>query len=100
MSKRGEILAEAASLIDGDRNAQYGPPTQDFKRTSDMLNALGYRLDGQMLAPSDTAIILACVKLSRLMHSRGKRDNWVDLAGYAGCGGECASEEVQHAELA
>jgi hypothetical protein len=97
-SPRASALNEARDLITGDRNAQYGPPTQDFARTADLLNALGYtRVDAEAKAhpilASDVAIIIAQVKVSRLMHSRGKRDSWVDLAGYAACGYECATEE-------
>jgi hypothetical protein len=29
------------------------------------------------------------------MHSRDKRDSWVDLAGYSACGYECAVEEAE-----
>jgi hypothetical protein len=98
-SPRASALDEAANLITGDRNNQYGPPTQDFKRTADLLNALGYRRvdandEVHDIVPSDTALIIAQVKVSRLMHSRGKRDSWVDLAGYAACGYECAVEEA------
>jgi hypothetical protein len=97
---RASALREAEKLTCGDRNNDYGPPTQDFQRTADLLNALGYRridaadtiLD---ILPSDVALIVAQVKVSRLMHSRGKRDSWVDLAGYAGCGYECAQEEAK-----
>lgn len=97
-SPRASALNEARDLITGDRNNQYGPPTQDFARTADLLNALGYqRLDAagnpEPILSSDVAIIIAQVKVSRLMHSRGKRDSWVDLAGYAACGFECATEE-------
>jgi hypothetical protein len=97
-SPRASALDEAQRLITGDRNNQYGPPTQDFKRTADLLNALGYHREdatGEVheIKPSDVAIIIAQVKVSRIMHSRGKRDSWVDLAGYAGCGYECAVEE-------
>lgn len=97
-SPRAAALDEAKQLVTGDRNNQYGPPTQDFQRTASLLNALGYaRVDAegnvQDIKPSDVAIIIAQVKVSRLMHSRGKRDSWVDLAGYAGCGYECAVEE-------
>lgn len=97
---RGSVLLEAKGLITGDRNATYGPPTQDFRRTAEALSALGYRrldVDGVTtipLEPSDVAIMIAMVKMSRLMHSRQKRDNWVDLAGYAGCGYECSVEEA------
>ena len=34
------------------------------------------------------AILLAALKLSRETHQR-KRDNWVDIAGYARCGSLC-----------
>lgn len=95
---RGDVLAEASRLITGDRNNQYGPPTQDFQRTAGALTSMGYRrLDAQgrelPLVPSDIAIIVGMVKISRLMHQRTKRDNWTDLAGYTGCGYECSLEE-------
>jgi hypothetical protein len=97
-SPRASALNEARDLITGDRNNQYGPPTQDFDRTAKLLNAMGYaRVDAegvvQDILPSDVALIIAQVKVSRLMHSRRKRDSWVDLAGYAACGFECAEEE-------
>jgi hypothetical protein len=88
-SPRSALLAEANDIITGDRNNVYGEPTQDFQRTAGVLNALGYRVNGNELAPHDVAIIISSVKLSRLMWSPGKRDNWVDLAGYAACGYEC-----------
>lgn len=96
---RASILDEAKQLITGDRNNTYGPPTQDFQRTAEVLNALGYArilANDQIvdIVQSDIAIIVAAVKLSRLMHSRGKRDNWVDLAGYAACGYECTTVEA------
>jgi hypothetical protein len=99
-SPRSSMLMEADHLINGDRNNQYGPPTQDFKRTADLLNALGYRrVDAEDavhdILSSDVALIIAQVKISRIMHSRHKRDSWVDLAGYAACGYECATEEEQ-----
>lgn len=99
IAPRASVLNEARDLITGDRNNQYGPPTQDFARTADLLNALGYQREDATgmfhnILASDVALIIAQVKVSRLMHSRGKRDSWVDLAGYAGCGYECAVEEA------
>lgn len=96
---RADVLHEAQHLITGDRNNSYGPPTQDFRRTAEALTAMGYRRvdadDVTMLplVPSDVALMVGMVKISRLMHSRSKRDNWTDLAGYAGCGYECSLEE-------
>ena len=101
---RADVLHEAADLITGDRNAQYGPPTQDFQRSADAMTAMGYRANlDQPIRPNDVAILVALVKISRLQHSPEKRDNWTDLAGYAGCGYECAvtendSTDTQEAE--
>jgi hypothetical protein len=97
---RASLLREAEKLTCGDRNNQYGPPTQDFQRTAELLQALGYRrVDAEDtindILPSDVAIIIAQVKMSRIMHSRDKRDSWVDLAGYSACGYECAVEEAE-----
>jgi hypothetical protein len=33
------------------------------------------------------ALFLACVKIARLSNNKAHRDSWVDLAGYAACGG-------------
>lgn len=91
---RTELLAEAENLVNGDRNNTYGAPAQDFQRTADILSALGFRAerpggdeDG-FIEAHHVAMILAAVKLSRLAWSPGKRDSWVDLAGYAACGHE------------
>jgi hypothetical protein len=94
-SPRGALLAEASALVTGDRNNTYGPPTQDFTRSAQALNAYGYRgPDGRDLAGHDIAIMVMSVKLSRLMWTATKRDSWVDIAGYAACGYECAMNEA------
>lgn len=82
-----DILEEALRITSGDRQNSYGPPDQDFRRTADMVNALY----GTSFAPVDIAKIMILLKLSRSQH-QGKRDNWVDIAGYARCGAVC--EEV------
>ncbi len=90
---RAELLDEAKRLTTGDRNIQYGSPTQDFERTAAILNAMGYAKasprDGFVqIEPHDVALMVAAVKMSRLAWSPEKRDSWVDLAGYAACGHE------------
>ena len=99
-SVRSDALDEAKSLITGDRNNAYGPPWQDFTRSAGALTAMGYRgPDGRALESHDIAIFVMAVKMSRLMWTPTKRDSWVDIAGYAGCGLECAlhDEEVKKA---
>lgn len=90
---RGSVLDEAKGLITGDRNNTYGPPHQDFQRSADAATAFGYKgPGGRDLQAHDIAILVGLVKISRLMWTPGKRDSWVDLAGYAACGYECVVE--------
>lgn len=97
-SPRASALNEAKALITGDRNNSYGPPTQDFARTASMASSFGFRVvphegaEPVELSPHHVAIFLILLKMSRLAWTPGKRDSWVDTAGYAGCGYECAVE--------
>lgn len=94
MTIRGDMLDEAKRLIDGDRNNQYGPPTQDFERTAELLTSLGFAhvdANGNVrgLSAWHIALIMMTLKLSRISWQPEKRDSWIDVAGYSGCGYEC-----------
>lgn len=107
---REEVLELAKSAVLGDRNAQYGEPDQDFKRTAALWNILSLaRFDAVVAthtASLDESTLRACrwvikdldtamsvadkmvaLKLSRNTHMQ-KLDNYVDIAGYAACGYE------------
>lgn len=94
-SPRASALDEARQLITGDRNNQYGPPTQDFDRTAAMASAFGFEVNGEALKGHHVAIFMMLLKTSRLAWTPAKRDSWVDSAGYAGCGYECAVNEAE-----
>lgn len=96
VSPRESLLDEAKSLVMGDRNNTYGPPTQDFQRSADAMNAMGYRSASGPLRAHDVAILVTLIKISRLQWSPQKRDHWADLAGYAACGWECVSTTPEH----
>ncbi len=79
-----DVLTEALRLTGGDRMNAYGPPDQDFKRTAAMWSAiLSCEVDAK-----DVALCMIAIKLSRATWM-SKRDNWVDIAGYARCGWLC-----------
>lgn len=40
------------------------------------------------MLPEDVAAMMALLKIARIASGHAKADNWVDLAGYAACGGE------------
>lgn len=95
-SPRASALDEARQLITGDRNNQYGPPTQDFDRTAGMASAFGFSVNGAPLKGHHVAIFMMLLKVSRLAWTPGKRDSWVDACGYGGCGYECAVTEEKY----
>jgi hypothetical protein len=85
-----DILDKAARITRGDRQASYGPPDQDFRRTAGMWSALFETKlkDGVTFEPRDVALAMILLKCSRESHQR-KEDNWVDIAGYSRCGSLC-----------
>jgi hypothetical protein len=84
---RPEILDTAKSYVCQDRQASYDTPENNFTRIAQMWSA--YK--GVPFQPHDVAAMMALLKIARIASSPGKDDNWVDLAGYAACGGEVAS---------
>jgi hypothetical protein len=95
--EKESILAEAARITRGDRQNAYGPPDQDFARTAKIWEALleSCVIDGRLkIEPRHVALCMIAIKLSRETHQQ-KRDNWVDIAGYAHCGNVCSEAAKQ-----
>lgn len=95
-SKRAEIL-DAAKQAVADRGLNYGKPEDNFLRIALLWNAhlvnsglLDHTVlqNGTGIEASDVAIMLALVKIARLENDPAHQDSWVDIAGYAACGGE------------
>ena len=80
------ILAEADRLVSTDRQSDYGHPAEDFAKTALMIQGvlLPKLREGATITAADVGLIMCCVKLSREVNKH-KRDNLVDLAGYAKC---------------
>ena len=76
--KPKSILLAAEALVNGDRLSAYGPVAEDFGRTAAIYSAMM----GRPTSPVELICALLAVKLSREMHKH-KRDNLVDLCGYA-----------------
>lgn len=76
-----DILQEALRITTQDRNRSYGPPEEEFKRVA----AMWSNIIGATVLPKHVALCMIALKINRALHSE-KRDNWVDIAGYARCG--------------
>lgn len=90
--KRTEILDSAKKIVCGEREQQYGSPEYSFKIISEMWSAyLGYPVN-----ESDVAAMMALLKIARISTGRATADSWIDLAGYAACGGEIDTSDDEH----
>ena len=96
---RDEILAAAQKCVSGDRDQDYGKPERSFKTIAALWNAylIGDFLEevvpeDVLIRPKDVAAMLALLKIARIAGDHAKADSWIDLAGYAACGGEIETE--------
>lgn len=78
--KPGSILIEAQAIVNGPRHKDYGTWEENFARTAAIANQLG--LSCGEVNPQDCIKVLMAMKLARHAN-QPKRDNLVDLAGYA-----------------
>jgi len=83
-TKRHEILLKADQCVNGQREQDYGSPEDNFKIIADMWSI--YK--GCDFTPVDVAMMMALLKIARIKSGGGTGDSFVDLAGYAACGGE------------
>lgn len=87
---RPEILDRAKACVCGDREQDYGSPENNFSTIAKLWNVYS----GAAFTASDVAAMLALLKIARIASGNAKEDNWVDLAGYAACGGEIEAMEA------
>lgn len=85
MLTREEVLAEAASIITGNREESYGKPEDSFSEIAQLWTWYV----GKPIYPGDVAKMMILLKIVRSGHTE-KRDNYVDIAGYAAIACELA----------
>ena len=76
-SETESILSEAERIVNGDRQADYSDPVENFKHIS----AIASAIMGKSVTAEECCIVMIAVKLAR-ENFKHKRDNLVDLAGY------------------
>lgn len=98
MRTASTTLQRALEAVTGPRNADYGPPSEDFTTQGQLFSAYLTRTNGYpvYVTASDIAALMILVKIARQAHCP-KPDNWIDAAGYAACGAECDAQiEQEH----
>lgn len=81
---REEVLDEAKKCVCGKREQDYGSPESNFALIADFWTMYL----GVAVTPVDVAMMMALLKIARIKNGGGTGDSFVDLAGYAACGGE------------
>lgn len=89
---RKEILEAAEKCVCGQREEDYGTPEDNFKLIAELWmpvirQCVPPGADVRVL-PEAVALMMVLLKVARLLNNPQHLDSWVDLAGYAACGGE------------
>lgn len=82
---REQVLDAARAAVMGPREAQYGNPRDNFEMIAEFWQLI-LGTDEQITA-AQVAQCMIALKLARLV-ATNHDDSWVDIAGYAACGGE------------
>lgn len=86
--KRAKILRAAEKCVCGQREQDYGNPEDNFG----LIGRLWTVYTGTMITEQDVAMMMALMKIARIRTGTATEDSFVDLAGYAACGGEIATQ--------
>lgn len=93
---RESILNRAIECVCGEREQDYGSPEDNFNRIATYWSThLGMEITAE-----DVAVMMALLKIARIGAGTATDDSWVDLAGYAACGGEIAARQAGRRKLA
>ena len=85
---RADILDRAKAIVTGEREKQYGKPEDNFAIIAELWGAY----TGYKFSPVDVAMMMALLKVARLMTGDYLADNYVDICGYVACAGEIAGK--------
>lgn len=96
MTRKG-ILDAAEACVCGQREQDYGSPEDNFRTIAELWRQYiqtrcvgpGVLVD---LVSDDVAAMMVLLKVGRIAGGSASQDNWVDIAGYAACGGEIATK--------
>ncbi len=85
MKRPINILDEAKATACGVRQRQYGTPKAAYTKTAKMWSEiLGVEVNAKQVC-----LCMVALKIARECGPLHKRDNLVDIAGYAWCAEEC-----------
>lgn len=84
---RKEILDKAVEIVCGHREQDYGSPEDNFGMIANLWSVWL----GVDVTAIDVAMMMTLMKTARIKTGTMTEDSFIDLAGYAACGGEIAT---------
>ena len=91
MDEKVKAITDVLDVV-SERGQSYGPPHEHFARTVGMINAAFGPLLRRPLEPAEWGMFMILDKIAR-DQERQKRDNMLDIIGYAACVCECREWE-------
>ena len=87
------FLNRAKDIVTGNRNKMYEKPERNFGAIADFwsLYLEGKGVLERSLTPEDVGIMMALLKISRIMSGTQQPDSYVDACGYMAISGELAA---------
>lgn len=92
---RSDILSKAKECVCGQRQTDYGKAEDNFQTIADLWTVY---MDTKFTA-KDVAVMMALMKIACIKTGTGTADCFIDLAGYAACGGEIATTGLKKTQL-
>lgn len=100
---REDILDSAKNCVCNDRNGQYGEPEDNFAVIANFWQDYLYAATGERITitAADVASMMVLFKVARIATSTGNisADSFIDIAGYAACGGEIMTGGVEIGQI-
>lgn len=95
---RKEILEKAMQCATGNREEQYGKPEDNFATIAGFWETYLERKcvshDADVcVTPEDVVAMMILLKVARIAGVNSTEDSWIDIAGYAACGGEIEGDK-------
>lgn len=82
--RREEVLDTARKAVCGERDKGYGTPEDNFG----LIARLWSEYMGVSFTAKDVSMLMVLLKVARIKFGTVTADSFVDIAGYAACGGE------------
>lgn len=91
MNKRDEVIEEAQSLINGDRQEVHGDPVKNFETIAHLWKPIFGEVTAQQVG-----LALLQLKVARATTAPDHMDSYVDMVGYAALTAEAQDKTVRN----